>query len=52
MKRFNFYLPIDLYERIKIMAKKYGLSVTKMTVKLLEIGYMKFLQFSQKDDEA
>lgn len=52
MKRFNFYLPIDLYERIIIMANKYGLSVTKMTIKLLEIGYIKFLQFGQKDEEA
>lgn len=44
-------MPIDLYERIKIVAKKYGLSVTKMTVKLLEIEYIRFLQFGQKDVE-
>ncbi len=45
MKRFDLYLPIDLYERIKITAKKYGLSVTKMMVKLLEIGYIRFLEW-------
>ena len=33
MKRFNFYMPDDLYERIFIMAKKYNLSRTKMTIK-------------------
>ena len=44
-------MSIDLYERIKIVAKKYGLSVTKMTVKLLEIEYIRFLQFGQKDVE-
>lgn len=52
MRRFNFCMPIDLYERIKIMAKKYGLLVTKMIIKILEIGYIKFLEFSQKDEEA
>ena len=47
MKRFNFWMPTDLYERIKITAKKYGLSMTKMTIKLLEIGYIKFLSFDK-----
>ena len=45
MKRFDLYLPTDLYERIKITTKKYGLSVTKMIVKLLEIGYIRFLEW-------
>ena len=40
MRRFNLNIPIDLYERIKVTAKKYGLSVTKMIIKLLEIGYI------------
>ena len=45
MRRFNLNMPKDLYERIKVTAKKYGLSVTKMIVKLLEIGYIRFLEF-------
>ncbi len=45
-------MPIDLYERIKITAKKYGLSVTKMIVKLLEIGYIKFLEFGGYGNET
>lgn len=45
MKRFDLYMPNYLYERIKITAKKYGLSNTKMIVKLLEIGYIRFLEF-------
>ena len=48
MKRFNFYMPNDLYERISIMAKKYGLRRTKMVIKLLEIGYIRFLDIGNK----
>ena len=48
MKRFNFYMPNDLYERISIMAKKYGLSRTKMVIKLLEVGYIRFLDIGNK----
>lgn len=48
MKRFDLYLPEDLYERIKILAKKYGLSSTKMMIELLEIGYLRFLGFGGK----
>ncbi len=29
MKRFNFYMPDDLYQRISIMAKKYNLAELK-----------------------
>lgn len=43
MRRFNFYLPIELYERIALLAKHYSLSTTKMMIKLLEIGYIDFL---------
>ena len=37
MHRFNFYLQIELYDRIKLMAKFYGISTTKMMVQLLEM---------------
>lgn len=48
MKRFDLYLPDDLYERIKILSKKYHMSNTKMMIKLLEIGYLKFLNIGNK----
>ena len=48
MHRFNFYLPIELYYRIKLMAKFYGISTTKMMVQLLEIGYIKMLDSKEK----
>ena len=43
-------MPNDLYEDISILAKKYNLSNTKMIVKLLEIGYLKFLNTGNKID--
>lgn len=48
MKRFDLYLPDDLYERIKILSKKYNLSTTKMMIKLLEVGYLRFLNTGNK----
>lgn len=43
MKRFEFYLPQELFERIKLMAKFYSLPVSKMMIRLLEIGYIRNL---------
>lgn len=40
MRRFNLYLPEELFERIKLLAKFYNISVTKLMVELLEIGYI------------
>ena len=37
MRRFNFYLPEELFERIKLLLKFYNLSITKIMVELLEI---------------
>ena len=50
IKRFDLYMPNDLYKHISILAKKYNLSNTKMIVKLLEIGYLKFLNTGNKID--
>ena len=44
MRRFNLKLPIELYDRIKWMANFYNVSVTKMIIQLLEIGYIDMLQ--------
>lgn len=49
MHRFNFYLPIELYDRIKLMAKFYGISTTKMMIQLLEISYIKMLDSKKRN---
>lgn len=41
MKRFNFYLSFELFERVKLMAKVYNISMTRMMVELIKIDYIK-----------
>lgn len=43
MKKFRIYLPFELFDRIKLMARFYKKSISKMMVELLEIGYIKML---------
>lgn len=43
MRRFNFYLSEELFERIKLLANFYNVSITKIMVELLEIGYIEML---------
>ena len=43
MRRFNFYLPEELFERIKLLANYYDISITKIMIELLEIGYIDML---------
>ena len=43
MRRFNFCLPEELFERIKLLSKFYNISITKIMVELLEIGYVEML---------
>ena len=43
MRRFNFYLPEELFERIKLLANYYNISITKLMIELLEIGYIDML---------
>lgn len=43
MRRFNFYLPEELFERIKLLADYYNISITKLMIELLEIGYIDML---------
>ena len=42
-RRFNLYLPEELFERIKLLSKFYNMSITKLMVELLEIGYIDML---------
>ena len=44
MKKFNVYLPFELFERVKLMAKTHNTSITKMMVELIENGYIKMLE--------
>lgn len=44
MRRFDFWLPIDLFNRIKLMAQFYKISTSKMMIQLLEMGYIDMLK--------
>ena len=44
MRRFNLYLPVELFERIKF----YNISITKLMVELLEIGYIDMIDTRKK----
>lgn len=43
MKRFCIRLRIELYDRVKLLAKHYNMSINKMVIRLIEIGYMKMI---------
>ena len=44
MKIFKLYLPLDLFNRIKLMAKYYKVSISKTMTQLLEIGYLEMIK--------
>ena len=50
MRRFDFWLPIDLFNRIKLMSKFYGVSISKMMTQLLEMGYLKMIESNTKGE--
>ena len=52
MHRFNVYLPIELFERIKLMATSYNISISKMMSYILEVGYIKMLEQGGYDNET
>ena len=43
MQRFNLYLPKELLDRIKLMAKFYNYPTSKMMVELMKLGYIRKL---------
>ncbi len=52
MRIFKLYLPFELFDRIKLMAKFYKLSISKMMKELLEIGYIEILKnYNYKDND-
>jgi len=50
MKRFNFWLRLKFFDRIKLLAKFNRCSVTEMMIELLEIGYIHKLGRTKKVD--
>lgn len=40
LKRFEFWLPLELFKRIKLMANFFNKPISKMMIELLEIGYI------------
>ena len=51
MRRFDFWLPIDLFNRIKLMAKYYKVHTSKMMIQLLEMGYLEMIKQGGYDNE-
>ncbi len=52
LRIFKLYLPFELFDRIKLMAKFYSLSISKMMKELLEIGYIEMLKnHNYKDND-
>ena len=52
LRIFKLYLPFELFDRIKLMAKFYKLSISKMMEELLEIGYIEMLKnHNYKDND-
>lgn len=52
MRIFKLYLPFELFDRIKLMAKLYKLSISKMMKELLEIDYIAILKrHNYKDND-
>ena len=40
IRRFNLYLPEELFEQNKLLANFYNISITKLMVELLEYEYI------------
>ncbi len=49
MRRFDFNLKEELFNRIKLMAGFYNIPVSKMMIQLLEIGYIEMLKMGNQE---
>lgn len=49
MRIFKLYLPIELFDRIKLMADLYQISISKMMTQLMEMGYLEMLKINTKE---
>ncbi len=52
MRRFDFWLPIDLFNRINLLAKHYKVYTSKMMIQLLEMGYLQMIKQGGYDNEV
>lgn len=52
MRRFDFWLPIDLFNRIRLMANYYKVHTSKMMIQLLEMGYLDMIKQGGYDNEV
>ena len=50
LRIFKLYLPIDLFNRIKLMSKFYRVSISKMMTELLERGYLEMIKINTKGE--
>ena len=50
LRIFKLYLPIDLFNRIKLMSKFYKVFISKMMTELLERGYLEILKTNTKGE--
>ena len=50
MRIFKLYLPIELFDRIKLMSDFYQISISKMMTELLERGYLEILKTNTKGE--
>ena len=44
MRIFKLYLPLELFNRIKLIADYYRVSISKTMTQLLEIGYLEMIK--------
>ena len=44
MRRFDFNIPEELFNQIKLMANFYNISISKMMIELLVLGYLEMLK--------
>ncbi len=49
MRIFKLYLPTELFDRIKLMADFYQISISKMMTQLMEMGYLEMLKINTKE---
>ena len=44
IKTYLIRFRMDLFEKVKLLAKTYNISINKMMIRLLEIGYLEFIK--------
>lgn len=50
MKRYGIRMKLDLFERVKLLARKYNISINKLIIELIETGYVEHIKREDKND--